>query len=218
MHLPPRRPDERLVRAPARARRIADELAARGPGTAVPASAASSGAGGSMAAVAMLLRLCEERTEVLLMQRTVHVGDRWSGQVALPGGHHAPGDRDLVATAVRETREEVGVDLARSASLLGSLASVRARARGELLPLRIAPFVFACRGPVRAATSREAEAVFWLPLEDVAAGVLDGTYRYVRDGGSAVTELPCWRFEGRTVWGLTYQMLRDLLAVVLPDG
>jgi 8-oxo-dGTP pyrophosphatase MutT (NUDIX family) len=49
--------------------------------------------------------------EVLFIKRASRVGDRWTGHVALPGGKRDPEDADDVATAVRETWEETGLDL-----------------------------------------------------------------------------------------------------------
>ena len=49
--------------------------------------------------------------EVLFIKRAGRAGDRWSGHTALPGGKRDPQDSDDLAAAVRETREEVGLDL-----------------------------------------------------------------------------------------------------------
>ena len=43
-------------------------------------------------------------SEILLMRRAQREGDRWSGQIGLPGGHAEDFDEDLVATARRESR------------------------------------------------------------------------------------------------------------------
>ena len=49
--------------------------------------------------------------EILFIKRAARKGDKWTGHIALPGGGREPADTDDQAAAVRETREEVGLDL-----------------------------------------------------------------------------------------------------------
>ena len=49
--------------------------------------------------------------EILFIKRAARRGDRWTSHVALPGGRRDPSDGSDVAAAVRETMEEVGIDL-----------------------------------------------------------------------------------------------------------
>jgi 8-oxo-dGTP pyrophosphatase MutT (NUDIX family) len=49
--------------------------------------------------------------EILFIKRAGRAGDRWSGHTALPGGKRDPEDVDDCAAAIRETREEIGLDL-----------------------------------------------------------------------------------------------------------
>ncbi len=60
---------------------------------------------------AVLMVIFEKRGEpyVLLTKRTNDV-EHHKGQVSFPGGATDPGDRDTVATALRETEEEIGLD------------------------------------------------------------------------------------------------------------
>lgn len=51
------------------------------------------------------------RPEALFIKRASRRGDRWTGHIALPGGRRDPEDVDDGAAAVRETMEEVGIDL-----------------------------------------------------------------------------------------------------------
>ena len=163
------------------------------------------------AAVAMVLRLDERGPHVLLLTRTEREGDRWSGQVALPGGREEDGDEDLLATAMRETREEVGLDLDRTARLLNRLRPIQARAREQLLPMAIVPFVFLRTESAPLEIGEEATEPFWFPLELAASGELASTYR--RGRGDEARVFPCWRYEERVIWGLTFEMLRELLRV-----
>jgi 8-oxo-dGTP pyrophosphatase MutT (NUDIX family) len=165
------------------------------------------------AAVAILLRFQREAPDVLLMRRAERDGDRWSGHVSFPGGLWHPEDGDLVGTALRETREEVGIELSTSARLLGRLDSMHARSRGEVLSLSVTPFLYVQEQATLPALGHEAQSIFWLPLGRAAAGELDDSYAYEREGISV--RLPCWRFEHQVIWGLTYEMLRGLLRLVL---
>lgn len=162
------------------------------------------------AAVAALLRPGEPGPDVLLMTRAERPGDRWSGQVSFPGGRAEERDATLLDTAIRETQEEVGIDLRRVARPIGRLEPVRAIARGKVLPLTIAPFVFAQVEPIEWSLNHEASDAFWFPLGRAATGELDADYEY-RLGPVPMT-FPSWRWQGRVVWGLTYRMLQDLLA------
>ncbi|KAJ9466882.1 hypothetical protein DIPPA_01967 [Diplonema papillatum] len=63
------------------------------------------------AGVACIVRGTED-LEVLYILRATNPLDRWSGQVAFPGGKHEEGDGSFKATAEREAFEEISVDLA----------------------------------------------------------------------------------------------------------
>lgn len=60
--------------------------------------------------------------EVVFIKRAARVGDRWTSHVALPGGKRDPEDEDDRAASVRETSEEIGLDLSSSDALyIGNL-------------------------------------------------------------------------------------------------
>lgn len=161
------------------------------------------------AAVAAILRYEREAPEVLLMKRVERPDDRWSGQVSFPGGREEDVDEDLLATALREVREEVGLDLSESARLLGRIDPIRAMARGKVLPMSIMPFVFLQTSPQEIEVGEEAVDTFWFPLDLAASGEIDGTYEWKL--GPVKLNLPCWNYQGYTVWGLTHQMLTNFL-------
>lgn len=168
------------------------------------------------AAVAALLRYTEDHEpSVLLMRRTLRAGDRWSGQICFPGGKEEAIDNDLVATATRETQEEIGLSLNECSRFLGPLDPIHARSRGQVLETAVWPFVFVQTRPAPIELGPEAAHAFWLPLALAASGKLDSSYLYDLPGTQM--ELPCWRFEGEVIWGLTFTMLQSLLSLVNGD-
>ncbi len=160
------------------------------------------------AAVAMVLRDGEHGLELLFIRRAEHPNDPWSGQMAFPGGRSEAGDADLRATAVRETREELDLDLEKAGRLLGPLDEVRAMARLRPMNLAIAPFVFRLEGEPRLVLSSEVKSVHWIPL----AALLDPGARsaHVYEHQGTMIEYPCLRVADVMIWGLTYRMFVDL--------
>jgi 8-oxo-dGTP pyrophosphatase MutT (NUDIX family) len=165
------------------------------------------------AAVAVVLRDTDDGAEFIVIHRAHRAGDPWSGHMALPGGRQQPSDRDLFATAARETCEEVGVDLERYGELLGQLDDLRAIGRGRPLDLIITPFVCAVTAPVTLTPNRaEVQSAFWVPLASLHRHEARGTYRHHFAGFE--TEHPAFLYQGYTIWGLTHRILTRLLDVL----
>jgi 8-oxo-dGTP pyrophosphatase MutT (NUDIX family) len=164
------------------------------------------------AAVAVILRApsARDESELLLIERAVRAGDPWSGHMAFPGGRRDPDDLDLRATAVRETREEVGIDLLRAATFVARLPDLPAVLKSAGVGIVVSPFVFALHTAVEPAPNHEVASVLWTPLGALARGEHRGTYAYPVEGRTM--DFPCHRLGERVVWGLTWQMLDGLFA------
>jgi len=167
------------------------------------------------AAVALVFRDgAKGGLELLFIRRAEHEKDPWSGHMGFPGGRMEPGDLDLAATAVRETLEETGLDLAGDGERLGDLDEVKALARGRPVDLVIAPFVFRLRRRLEGAPSHEVVSLHWLPLERLLSPAMRSTLQYQYE--ESVLELPCLRIDGLVIWGLTYRMFESLVHVLEP--
>ncbi|MDH3642871.1 MAG: CoA pyrophosphatase, partial [Gammaproteobacteria bacterium] len=108
-------------------------------------------------------------SDILFIQRAEKPGDPWSGHMAFPGGHLDPEDEDLRAAAVRETWEEVGLDLS-GADYLGAVDQQRAMPRGRALNMLIAPHVFQITGDPEFTINYEVAEVVWTRLAPLLSG------------------------------------------------
>lgn len=161
------------------------------------------------AAVATILRqgrLGGGGVEALFIRRADRQGDPWSGHVAFPGGRRDPADASLLATALRETEEEVGVRLAASA-VVARLDDVAPRSGTSM---RVAQFVFATDDPdVRIVANAEVAATLWVPLTHLVDPGKATTYDLTWGGMSL--KLPAVQLGPHVLWGMTFRMAQQLL-------
>ncbi|UCC25435.1 MAG: CoA pyrophosphatase [Gemmatimonadales bacterium] len=164
------------------------------------------------AAVALVLRE-PDPVDLLLIKRSESPRDPWSGHMALPGGRLESGDAHLLETAMRETVEETGVVLAGAARFLGRLPTLMPTSR-RLPPISVAPHVFLAGGGLTAQpASGEVESVHWVSLEALRRGAYhDEVEIHFPDEGPR--RFPCYRVEGEVVWGMTYRILTEFLALL----
>jgi 8-oxo-dGTP pyrophosphatase MutT (NUDIX family) len=170
--------------------------------------------GARRAAVALVLRDSDSGgLELLFMLRAQNEHDPWSGHVSFPGGRAEAEDAGPQATAIRETLEETGLDLARDAEPLGPLDEVRALARGRPVDMVISPFVFHLRRLLDVSPSSEVVSLHWIALEVLLSPEVRSSLEY-RASTEMVLTLPCLKVEGLVIWGLTYRMFENLAAVL----
>jgi 8-oxo-dGTP pyrophosphatase MutT (NUDIX family) len=164
------------------------------------------------AAVALILReTVHNEIELLFIKRAEREGDPWSGQVALPGGRRDPSDGTLVDTAVRETREEVGLDLLRDGAIAGALDELRPRTI-VLPPVIVRPFVATLSRDVPIIVSDEVDRYFWAPLNIILAVSSARETEIVVRGERSMR--PAIHFGEHVVWGMTERILRDFEGII----
>jgi 8-oxo-dGTP pyrophosphatase MutT (NUDIX family) len=162
-----------------------------------------------LAAVSVIIA-GEDRPSMLLIKRAEHSDDPWSGQVAFPGGKMGEGDRSAKETAIREAREEVGVDLAGDAEFAGYYIPFRTHT-GEM---DVIPAVFLLPREARVVPNREVSGYKWVPLEEFSHPHTASTYHFSSQGSSR--DLPAFTIDEYVVWGLTHRIISSLLGQGLP--
>lgn len=170
---------------------------------------------GPRAAVAAILRELPgaDSPELFFIRRAEHPQDPWSGHVAFPGGRRDPEDTSLLDTAIRETREEVGIALS-PADLVARLPDVPAFSRSKKGALVVTPFVFAVRRDTAVTLNAEVAATLWVPMKSLLAGVGRDSFKLDYEG--VIYDMPCIHLEPgqHRLWGMTYRMLETLLDAI----
>lgn len=160
---------------------------------------------GNLLAAAVMVPLieAEEGPSLLLTRRSAELLHH-TGQVAFPGGLREEKDRDLYATALRESEEEVGVD-SRRVDFLASLEPT-----DTLRRVRIQPYLARWpKGEYRSCSPREVARVFTLSLVQLLE---PGAVRQVvvEHAGRRLS-VPAIPWEGEIVWGATFRIVQDFL-------
>lgn len=139
---------------------------------------------------------------VILTQRTAHLAAH-AGQISFPGGRVEPQDTDSLATALRETEEEIGISPDR-VEVLGRLDTYVTRTG-----FRVTPWVGRLRPPLPLTPDPyEVAEVFEVPLFFLLGP--DMPQRHARDLHGVRREFWVFPYENRYIWGATAGMLVDL--------
>ncbi|SEG80757.1 CoA pyrophosphatase [Marinobacterium lutimaris] len=141
--------------------------------------------------------------EVVLTLRAKNLSTH-RGEVAFPGGKRDPEDLDVLATALREAEEEVGLHSGQ-VRIIGSLGQLISKHR-----LAVTPWVGIIRPDVHlVANPGEIERIFRVPLrfflEQPALRTDEIPFR------GKTHYVPAWEYEGAVIWGLTAYVLVELL-------
>ncbi len=158
------------------------------------------------AGVLILLIEREDALNVVLTQRTAHLHDH-AGQISFPGGRYEPEDADIVATALRESAEEIGTDSA-LINVVGTLPNYVTVTAYEITPVvaRSRPQNFVC-DPFEVADA------FEVPLTHLLNEKNWRRDSFMREGQRR--EYWAVPYNERYIWGATAGMLRTFREVLL---
>ena len=163
------------------------------------------------AAVSLILREEQGSAQALIIKRAERPGDHWSGHLALPGGRAQVEDRDLIATAARETYEEVGIDLLDGGEFIGQL-EILTPTNARLPGLEITPFVAVAPPEFTMKLNGEVSHAFWISVADLKREGRSSFFSTPMDG--VVNKWPAYPSEGGPIWGITERILTNFLALL----
>jgi 8-oxo-dGTP pyrophosphatase MutT (NUDIX family) len=132
-----------------------------------------------------------------------------SGEIAFPGGSYDQEDASLVATALREAFEEIGLPLAR-VEVLGLLSPVFTVVSNFLI-LPVVAYLPSGPGPLLAAAAEVAE-VLLLPLNALADPAIAHTE--IWSNGGRTRPVYFYDYGSLRIWGATGRILANLLMLL----
>jgi 8-oxo-dGTP pyrophosphatase MutT (NUDIX family) len=132
-----------------------------------------------------------------------------SGQISLPGGKYESSDMDLRATALRETREEIGIDTGK-VELIGKLSELYIPPSNYI----VQPFIGYSLTPlVFNPNPMEVEKIIEIHVEDLLDGKNIKKKRiHLRTGIHILA--PCYIIDGNVIWGATAMILSEFRELV----
>jgi 8-oxo-dGTP pyrophosphatase MutT (NUDIX family) len=145
---------------------------------------------------------------VFMVRTSKNPNDPHSGQVSFPGGKLEETDDSMLACALRETEEEVGIP------------SSDIRVLGKLTPLYIPisnfdvhPFVgFLAKAPNFVLQESEVKSIIQLPIEHFLSPSQKGETT-ITVHQFTMTDVPYFNANGIKIWGATSMILNEFLTV-----
>ncbi len=157
-------------------------------------------------AVLILLFPSVDGIELCLIRRPSTMKNH-AGQIAFPGGRREIFDADLIQTALREAREEIGID-PETVEVAGVLSTVYVQISSFL----ITPVVgwLSERPEIHTDPSEVAEVIF-ISLEDISSEV----YRCNKEMETmtGILEVPGYEINKNFIWGATAMILAELVDI-----
>jgi len=143
---------------------------------------------------------------ILLTQRSAELKHH-AGQVSFPGGSMEASDGDIVDTALRETREEIGIDES-DVSIIGYLETMP-----TVTGYAVSPVVGLLSGAIELTIDRtEVEYTFEVPLEFL---LNPANHRMVqREWRGLSFAMVEFHFEDQRIWGATAQMMLRFINLI----
>ena len=158
------------------------------------------------AVLAPVYRDPQGRLRLVFIRRSPH--GRHGGQIAFPGGRREAGDADLLATALREAEEEIGLS-PNDVEVLAELPVIPTTTTG----FRVAPFLGRLAGPPPTWRRQETEIdeIIEVAIEDLQAPEAHAVEPWQLAGWPEPRQIAFYWIGPHKLWGATYHIVKPLL-------
>jgi len=149
---------------------------------------------------AVLIIICDREPHLIMTERPKTM-QHHAGEISFPGGIWKKDDADLMVTALRETREELGVKIPKE-QVIGQLKSVTTLNSG----FTITPFITIQEKTPLMRPNSEIESVLKIPMIQLLKTMDDDRDPHHR----SIEEMHTFKFESHLIWGASARMLRQI--------
>jgi 8-oxo-dGTP pyrophosphatase MutT (NUDIX family) len=146
-------------------------------------------------------------TKLVMIKRAIDDSVH-SGQIAFPGGKFEAKDKNLVATALRETNEEVGIN-PESINIIGKLTTLYIPPSN----FDVHPFIAYTNEKPAMKNNHEVEKIIELDLTDLQSPQ-NLTKKNIKHRFGNLIDVPCFYVHNEIIWGATAMIISELLEVI----
>lgn len=165
------------------------------------------------AAVSIILRDSAMGTEFLMMQRAYDERDPWSGQMAFPGGKIDPCDDTVYDAAVRETDEEVSVQL-RNDDYIGQIDDCYGIAVNGEYRVHVSCYVFKPNHAIEPVGNYEVADLVWVPFSVMTEVDRRHILDHPADSSMNFPAVMLNKDKNQILWGLSLRMVLSLFELL----
>lgn len=159
------------------------------------------------AGVLILLFPFENELSTVFMQRNVYPGVH-SGQISFPGGKMEKNDKNIIYTALREVKEETGIDIS-TVKIIGQITPLYIHVSN----FNVIPVIGISEiTPVFKPDTSEVEKLITVKIKDFFNTKNITDFEYER--GDIKINAPCYNINGDIIWGATAMILSEFLEIM----
>lgn len=154
---------------------------------------------------AVMIIICGKTPTVIMTERPITMNHH-GGEISFPGGTWKDEDVDLLDTALRETREELDVEITNS-DVIGQLRPVTTLNSG----FKITPFVAILDSIPKMNPNSEIESILTIPL----VSLLDTIRNDTNPNHQSIQEMYVFTFKDYIIWGASARMIKQIRSKLL---
>lgn len=139
---------------------------------------------------------------IIIMTEKPETMNLHAGEISFPGGKFDEGDNDLLDTALRETKEEIGLEILRN-KVIGQLKPVTTLNSR----FKIIPFVSILDSAPQLSANAEVKTILHIPMIPFLKTLADDP----DPNHKSIQEMHTFTFKNKIVWGASARMLKQIV-------